>query len=99
MLLYQAAAALLRNQNARKSIIFYEDNHSAITMAIDQSTLISNTIREQITKRNLELKYSKSTDMVANIMTKGLAGECFEKLRLMTGLQPMIEHTESEKEC
>ena len=37
--------------------------------------------------------------MVADIMTKGLAGKHFEKLRKMTGLQPMIEHSESDKEC
>ena len=45
------------------------------------------------------MKYCKSANMVADIMTKGLTGERFEKLRKMTGLQPMIEHSESEKKC
>ena len=35
-------------------------------------------IREQVTKRSLELKYCKSANMVADIMTKGLTGERFE---------------------
>ena len=70
-----------------------------LNFMVDQSTLIYHFIREQVTKRSLELKYFKSTNMVADIMTKGLTGERFEKLRMMTGLQPMIEHSESEKEC
>ena len=38
--------------------------------------------------------------MVADIMTKGLSGKQFKKLRLMSGVAPMTKHPEtSEKEC
>ena len=82
-----------------KSMVIYEDNQSAIAMAKDPQfygrskhiNIKYHFIREQITKRSLELKYCKSTNMVADIMTKGLTGKRFEKLRLMTGLQPMLK--------
>ena len=90
-----------------KSMVIYEDNQSAIIMAKDPQfhgrskhiDIKYHFIREQVTNRSLELKYCKSANMVADIMTKGLTGEHFEKLRKMTGLHPMIEHSESEKEC
>ena len=41
-----------------------------------------------------------TNDMIADVMTKGLSGKQFEKLRLMAGVAPMIQHSESsEKEC
>ena len=62
-----------------------------LNFTVDQSTLIKyHFIREQVTKGSLELKYCKAANMVVDIMTKGLTGECFEKLRMMTGLQPMM---------
>ena len=88
-------------------MVIYEDNQSAIIMAKDPQfhgrskhiDIKYHFIREQVTKRSLELKYCKSAyNMVADIMTKGLTGEHFEKLRKMTGLQPMIENSKSE-EC
>ena len=88
-------------------MVIYEHNQSAIIMAKDPQfhgrskhiDIKYHFIREQVTKRSLELKYCKSANMVADIITKGLTGEHFEKLRKMTGLHPMIEHFESEKEC
>ena len=88
-------------------MVIYEDYQSAIVIAKDhqlhgRSKHVDTKyhfIRGQVTKVSLELKYWKSGNMVADIMTKGLTGECFEKLIMMTGLQPMIEHSESEKEC
>ena len=57
-------------------------------------------IREQVTSGKLEVRYCRTSDMIADMMTKGLSGEQFEKLRLMAGVAPMIEHPESsEKEC
>ena len=39
-------------------------------------------------------------DMIADMLTKGLSGEQFEKLRFMAGVVPIITHSESsEKEC
>ena len=89
-----------------KSMVIYEDNQLAIIMAKDPQfhgrskhiDIKYYFIREQVTNRSLELKYCKSANMVADIMTKGLTGEYFEKLRKMTGLHPMIERSESE-EC
>ena len=38
--------------------------------------------------------------MITDMMTKGLSDEQFEKLRLMAGVAPVIEHPESsEREC
>ena len=90
-----------------KSVVIYEDNQSAIIMAKDPQfhgrskhiDIKYHFIRERVTNRSLELKYCKSANMVADIMTKGLTGERFEKLRKMTGLHPMIERSESGKEC
>ena len=57
-------------------------------------------IREQVSSGKLELRYCKTIDMIADMLTKGLSGEQFEKPRLMSGVTPMIEHSESsEKEC
>ena len=57
-------------------------------------------IKEQVSSGKLELKYCKTNDMIADMLTKGLSGEQFEKLRLMAGVTSIIEHSESnEKEC
>ena len=68
-----------------KSMIIYEDNQSAIAMAKDpqfhgKSKLIAikyRCIREQLSNGSLELKYCKTNNMITDIMTKGLTGECF----------------------
>ena len=36
--------------------------------------------------------------MTADMMTKGLSGEQFEKLKLMVEVAPMIKHFESSEE-
>ena len=57
-------------------------------------------IREPVTNGKLELRYCRTNDMIPDMMTKGLSGEQLEKLRLMAGMAPMNEHTESsDKEC
>ena len=69
---------------------------------VEQNILTSSIIfvREQVGSGKLKLKYCKTNDMIADMMTKGLSGEQFEKLRLMAGMAPMTEHPESsEKEC
>ena len=47
---------------------------------------------EQVSSGKLELRYCKTNDMIADMLTKGLNGEQFEKLRLMAGVTPIIEH-------
>ena len=57
-------------------------------------------IREQVSSGKLELKYCKTNDMIADMLTKGLSGKQFKKVRLMAGVTSIIEHSESsEKEC
>ena len=69
-------------------MVIYEDSPSAIVVAKDPQfhgspkhiDIKYHFIREQIIKRNLGLKYCKSANMVADIRTKDLTGERFEKL-------------------
>ena len=91
-----------------KSVVMYEDNQSAISMAKNPQfhgrtkhiAIKYHFVREQVSNENLELRYCKTNDMIADMMTKGLSGEQFEKLRHMAGMAPMIEYPESsEKEC
>ena len=92
-----------------KSMVIYEDNQSAISMARNPQfrsrtkhiAIKYHFIREQVTNGKLELRYCRTNDlMIADMMTKGLSGEQFEKLRLMAGMAPVNEHPESsEKEC
>ena len=61
-------------------MVIYEDNQSAINMAkypqfhgrSKHIDIKNHFIREPITKGSLELKYCKSANMIAAIMTKGL---------------------------
>ena len=70
-------------------MVIYDDNQSTIAMAKDPQfhgkskhiDIKYHFIRDHVTKRSLELKYCKSANMAADIMIKGLTGECFEKLR------------------
>ena len=104
--LQQLLADLLKEPT--KPMVIFEDNQSAICMAKNPQfhgrskhiAIKYHFIREQVSNGKVELKYCKTNDMIADIMTKGLNGEQFEKLRLMAGVAPIIEHTgTSEKEC
>ena len=46
-------------------------------------------LRDQVSD---DLKYCNTSNMAANIMTKGLSGEQFEKVRFMAGVAPTSEH-------
>ena len=103
----QQLLADLKKEEA-KSMVIYEDNQSAISMARNPQfhgrtkhiAIKYHFIRELVTNGKLELRYFRTNDMVADMMTKGLSGEQFEKLRLMARMAPMNEHPESsEKEC
>ena len=103
----QQLLADLKKEDLR-SVTVYEDNQSAISMAKNPQfhgrtkhiAIKYHFIREQVSSGKLELRYCKTNDMIADMLTKGLSGEQFEKLRLMAGVTPMIEHSESsEKEC
>ena len=96
----------LQKEPTKKMVIF-EDNQSAISMAKNpqfygQSKHIAikyHFIRKQVRNGKVELKYCRTNDMVADIMTKGLSGKQFEKLRFMAGVAPMTKHPETSEEC
>ena len=100
----QQLLADLKNEEP-KSVSIYEDNQSAISVAKNPQfqgrtkhiVIKYHFIREQVNCKTLELKIN---DMIADMLTKGLSGEQFEKLRFMAGVAPIIKHSESsEKEC
>ena len=68
----------------------------------EQSTLLSSTTSSgsRLTVKLCKLRYCKTNDMIVDMLTKGLSGEQFEKLKFMAGVSPTIKHSESiEKEC
>ena len=77
-----------------KSTVIYEDNQSAICMARNPQFhgrtkhigIKYHYIREQVNNKKVELKYCPK-DMIADVLTKGLSRERFEKLRLMCGVE------------
>ncbi len=83
----------------KKKMVIFEDNQSAISIARNPQFhgrckhigIKYHFIREQVGSGKLELKYCRTNDMIADIMTKGLCGEQFEKLRDMAGMAPIIE--------
>ena len=75
-------------------IILFEDNQSAIELSknpkhhnrtkhIDVSY---HFVREQVTAKTLCIKYCRTEEMLADIMTKGLPRPTFEKFRDKLGL-------------
>ena len=77
-----------------ETITIYEDNQSAISMAKNPQfhgrtkhiSVKYHFIREQVDKKAVELKYCPTEEMVADMLTKGLAKEQFQKLRLKAGV-------------
>ena len=77
-----------------ETITIYEDNQSAISMAKNPQfhgrtkhiSIKYHFIREQVDKKAVELKYCPTEEMVADMLTKGLAKEQFQKLRLKAGV-------------
>ena len=65
---------------SQQSMIIHEDNQSTISMAKNPQfqgkskhiAINYHFVREQVSNRSLELKYCKTNDMIADIMTKGL---------------------------
>ena len=82
-----------------KSMVVYEDNQSAISMAKNPQfhgrskhiDIKYHFIREQVKSGKVQLSFCQSNDMIADILTKGLSTGQFEKLRLMSGVVPLIE--------
>ena len=97
----------LKSEPTGATVIF-EDNQSSISMAKNpqfhgQSKHIAikyHFIREQVCNNNVELKYCRTNNMIADMLTKGLHGEQFAKLRHMAGVKQYLNIlSASEKEC
>ena len=54
-----------------------------------------------INDNNIKLKYCPTSNMIADMLTKGLGKIQFEKLREMAGIVPLKDFKQyaSEKEC
>ena len=85
--------AELGNATEGLSLIL-EDNQSAIAMAKNPQyhgrakhiDIRHHFVREQVALGNIELQYCSTTDMTADMLTKGLNREQFCKLRKETGI-------------
>ena len=77
-----------------KSTVIYEDNQSAISMARNPQFhgrtkhigIKYHYIREEVNHRRVELIYCLTEDMIADVLTKGVSQERFEKLIQMCGM-------------
>ena len=75
-------------------ITIFEDNQSTIAMTKNPQfhgrakhiDIKFHFIREQVIAKTVELKYCRSSDMIADMMTKGLCKAQFVKLRSMSGI-------------
>ena len=93
----------LKNQPSEPTVIF-EDNQSAICLAKNPQfhgrskhiNIKFHFIREQVSTKTICLKYCPSEDMLADLLTKGISSDRFEKLRKLFGMRNCLS---SEKEC
>ena len=82
-----------------KPMTIYEDHQSTICMSQNPRfhgrakhiDIKYHFIREQISTNAIELKYCKSEEMIADILTKGLGRIQFEKLRKLIGMKPLSD--------
>ena len=83
------------NSIPTKPTVLYEDNQSSISMAKNPKFhgrckhigIKYHFVREQVKAKTIELKYCRTEDMVADILTKGLSVEKFAKFRELMGLR------------
>ena len=72
--------------------ILYEDNQACMEWATErtpakQIDIRINFSRQAVEDGDIELKYCRTEDMVADIVTKTLSDESFERLRNEIGVQ------------
>ena len=80
--------------NQSEPTILYEDNQAAICLSKNPQChgrskhidIRYHFIREQVNNQNIELKYCPTNNTIADMLTKGLGKETFEKLRTLAGL-------------
>lgn len=96
----------LHRSDTPKPAIVYEDNQSAICMTKNPQfhgrskhiAIKYHFIRDETKQGTIDVRYCRSNDMIADMLTKGLCAEQFMKLREMTGVME-LQSNQSEKEC
>ena len=84
---------LFAEMGSEQETIIFEDNQSAISMTKNPQyhgrhiSIKYHFVRDQVSEGTVKIKYCPSSDMEADIMTKGLSKYEFTKLRNMIGLQ------------
>ena len=81
-------------QNLTKLTVIHEDNQSTIHMARNPQFhgrtkhigIKYHYIREQVNNQRVELTYCPTENMTADVLTKALSQERFERLRNMCGM-------------
>ncbi len=76
-----------------------EDNQSSIAMAknpqyhgrVKHIDIKHHFVREQVSNGTIELKYCPTYEMVADMLTKGLAQQQFCALREKAGIVPLLD--------
>ena len=90
-------AELQFQKEPSKPALIYEDNQSAICMAKNPQfhgrskhiAIKYHFIRDETKKGTIDVQYCRTDDMIADILTKGLYAERFEKLRDMAGVKDL----------
>ena len=93
----------LQNGPTRPTVI-HEDNQAAICMAKNPQfhgrtkhiEIKYHFIREKVQNETIELKYCATNDMIADMLTKGLCHEKFEKFRELAGVKEMKNQTDGK---
>ena len=91
----------LKNGPTEATTIF-EDNQSAICMAKNPQFhgrakhigIKYHFIREQVSSGTVDLKYCRTDEMIADMLTKGLSRDRLAKLRNMAGVKVMPGHSD-----
>ncbi len=81
-----------------KPVVLFEDNQSAIAMSKNpqfhrRSKHIDvryHFVRDESRHGTIQVKYCKTEDMIADMLTKALYGNKFEKFRDMAGVKKMV---------
>ena len=97
MWLNRLLAELQSQKEPSKPAILYEDNQSAICMTKNPQfhgrckhiDIKYHFIRDEAKKGTIDVRYCRTDDMIADMLTKGLHAEQFVKLREMAGLKEL----------
>ncbi len=77
--------------------MIYEDNQAAIAISqqphshskMEHIDIRYHFVREKVQDNTIELQYSRTDDMIADILMKGLTHEKFSRLRALTELKDL----------